>query len=95
MYSRTAIVFGAILIFSGVGFASGLTLTPPPITDLACDLKIEFNHSYIGYPVAIFAKVFAKQQDRFLLFVYWREPYEKPSIFPLSLWDWHFSKMAR
>ena len=84
MYSRTAIVFGAILIFSGVGFASGLTLTPPPITDLACDLKIEFNHSYIGYPVAIFAKVFAKQQDRFLLFVYWREPYEKPSIFPFE-----------
>lgn len=84
MYSRTTIVFGTILIFAGVGFASGLTLTPLPITDLTCDLKIEFNHSYIGYSTAIFAKVFAKQQDRFLLFVYWHEPYEKPSIFPFE-----------
>lgn len=84
MYLRTAIVFGAILVFSGVGFANGLTLTAPPITDLACDLKIEFNHSDIEYPTAIFSKVFAKQQDQFLSFIYWCEPYEKPSIFPFE-----------
>ena len=84
MYSSRAIVFGAILVFFAVGFASGLTLTPPPITDLTCDLKIEFNHSDIEYPTAIFAKVFAKQQDQFLLFVHWREPYEKPSMFPFE-----------
>ena len=84
MYLRIVVSAWFVIAFSWIGIARSEVKAPVSITDLSCDLKMEFNGHYTRYPTAIFAKIFTKYPGKFLKFVYWREPLNQPSIFPFE-----------
>ena len=84
MYMRIMISVWLLIISFRFGLASELAPIKQPIDDLSCDLKMEFKSRYIQDATTVFAKVFAKQPGKFMLFIHWREPYGKSSVFPFE-----------
>ena len=84
MYLRIVVSVWFIFAFSWIGIARSEVKESTIITDLSCDLKVEFNGHYTQWPTAIFAKIFTKHPGKFLKFVYWSEPLNQPSIFPFE-----------
>lgn len=82
MSCRAVMLFCLIVSFTRIGVTSDLKNRT--ITDLSCDLKIEFHSRYRQSPTAIFAKIYTKPPGRSLLFIHGREPYANSSVFPFE-----------
>ena len=82
MSLRTAVII--VLMISFLQSAVANDVRNRTITDLSCDLKIEFHSRYLQSPTTIFAKVYTKRPGGYLLFIHGREPYANSSVFPFE-----------